>query len=93
MCPFYVLSDTPVELFDKLHSANNVRNDFYFSHIYLTQFRHTFVEHFTQIASFLLENINFILLRHVEISNSLSFAWEPPVPFEIVHHFNRLVIV
>ena len=46
---------------------------FYLCHIYLTPFRHTFVEYFAQIAGLQVQHIIIVLLRHLVVEQVLRF--------------------
>jgi len=46
---------------------------FYFCRNYLTHFRHTFVEHFPQIAFLQVQHISVVVLRHLEVEHVLRF--------------------
>jgi len=46
---------------------------FYFCRNYLTHFRHTFLEHFLQIASLQVQHISVVLLQHFEVEHILRF--------------------
>jgi len=46
---------------------------FYSFHDCFRHFRHTFAEHFPQIASLLVQHISVVLLRHLEVERVLRF--------------------